>query len=86
MKKKYNKPVIVFEDFSLSMSIAGDCEEHISPAAAGTCGLDFGGDKIFVGGVSLCTTEMENMVDTAWGDYNGACYHNPSDTNNIFMS
>ena len=86
MKKAYQKPEIMFENFTLSTNIAGDCEgEPVNNATRGTCGVPgSGGDFLFSEKVSGCTLDWEllNGAD----DYNGFCYHNPTEYNNLFNS
>lgn len=82
MKKPYSKPQILFESFSLSSSIAGDCEVKTDTQAAGTCGVSFGTITIFVGSAEGCAYKVG--VDD--GDYNGLCYHIPLDVYNLFNS
>lgn len=79
-KKKYNKPEIFFEDFSLSTNITAGCE-LIPNFNEGECGIKWGKKHIFITGITGCTTTIEN------GDpkYDGACYHNPTDPN-VFNS
>lgn len=80
MKKAYSKPDIVFEDFSLSTNIAAGCEA-LANFPQGDCGYVFAPDVvIFMEERHGCTTEVET------GEYNGICYHNPSDDNNLFSS
>ena len=85
MKKKYEKPIFVFEDFSLSTTIAGDCEVKLSTPTNDTCGMDFSGLKVFLDGMGGCT---DIQVDNVGGDgeFNGICYHVPSGDENLFMS
>lgn len=80
MKKTYNKPEIMFEDFSLNISIASCFVKNELPSLY-TCGVaDSAGDIWFNSSVE--------------GDYgcqileepDGFCYHNPSDNNNYFAS
>lgn len=86
MKKAYSKPEIVFESFSLSTNIAGDCEEIVGNPAKGTCGVlgnEPGIDNLFsssVTGIDGCQMWMD--VDV----YNGFCYHVPEDTHELFNS
>ena len=79
MKKTYSKPKIIFEDFTLNDSIAGDCEMITDTPARRQCGIDFGGMIIFLEDTN-CTYVPE--VD----DYNGYCYHLPTEGNNLFNS
>lgn len=81
MKKTYTKPEIMFEDFSLSTSIAAGCEvgAHHTENACAYENEDFG-EFIFTEGLTVCTTTYPD------GAYNGLCYHVPEDTMNIFAS
>ena len=81
MKKIYKKPVIMFEDFSLSVSIAGDCGIIIDSHASGNCGMIMGEDRVFMEGINGCDGDWG--VD---GVYNNICYHNPVDGNDLFNS
>lgn len=82
MKRTYSKPDILFEDFSLSTSIAAGCETIIDGQSQYTCGLVWGRKTVFVQAATGCTTKI---ID---GDpeYNGLCYHVPIETNNLFNS
>ena len=90
MKKTYAKPEIMFEDFTLTTSIAAGCEvQDTNKATINSCGLDFSGVAVFTdrmsgclvpGGVAVPDDDMDG--DAEW---NGICYHNPSGTN-IFNS
>ena len=86
MKKTYSKPDIFFEDFSLSTNIAAGCEEKPS-AHSGVetaCGVKWSA------GVYVFTEEMDGcnrkLVNGQQGEYNGLCYHNPTNNYNVFYS
>lgn len=79
MKKKYTKPQIVFENFSLSTSIAGACEVKTHTPAARECGYDMGGYTVFLTDITGCSFKIEE-------NKYGFCYHVPIDTNNLFNS
>ena len=83
MKKAYEKPMIVFENFSLSTNIAAGCEvKPDTQANYDSCGVDFSGDIVFTVSLSGCKdTKIEDS-----GEYNSICYHVPSDAKNIFIS
>ena len=83
MKKQYEKPTIIFENFSLSTRIAGNCGIVIDNQSSGTCGLDFGDEMIFLTGISSCGPDPLEADD---GLYNGICYHNPTDAMSLFNS
>ena len=85
MKKAYTKPEIMFEDFTLSSSIAGTCEEDTNVHSMGNCGMDFSGLMVFLDGMGGCTDiKVDNVGGD--GDFNGICYHVPSGDNNLFNS
>lgn len=82
MKKVYSKPEVVFEDFSVTSTIATGCEE-ICNSAEYQCAYKFDDGfniyKLFtVGVVSECRTGPE-------GIYDALCYHVP-DGFNTFSS
>jgi len=81
LKKQYIKPDVVFEDFSLSTTIANGCETNITNATKGVCGVDFGGWFVFVSGVNECITQIEDG-----SMFDGLCYHVPNADNNVFGS
>ena len=83
MKKKYVKPQIVIENFSLSETIAAGCEVIIDTQASGQCGADFGGDMIFITGYTGC---QDWEVEPDDGQFNGICYHVPIESKNLFNS
>lgn len=76
MKKAYSKPEIVFENFSLSQNIAGDCEVKTNTPARGQCGIEFGPFVVFLDtATSQCTGDGRVLEDGGDGEYNGICYH-----------
>ena len=87
MKKAYSKPEIVFENFSLTTNIAGDCEEIYGFFARGTCGIP---DSNGLGMKIFNTTPGVNSDCVIQGGddtlYDGFCYHVPTETNNLFNS
>lgn len=81
MKKVYEKPVIIFESFTLSTNIAGDCGTIINNSAREQCAYELRtGEHVFTSQYAICTTTEDD------GDYNGICYHVPIDTDNLFNS
>ena len=81
-KKPYQKPEIVFEDFSLTTNIAAGCEKKIDSPSQMQCGLNVDGMMLFLTGVTGCEfTDQGNGTDN-----DGYCYHTPTDENNIFNS
>lgn len=80
MKKTYVKPMIQFEDFKLSASIALTCS-HSASHSEGQCNfVDPETGIIFFTGDVEC---KGGYVPT--GDSTSICYHNPGE-NNIFDS
>ena len=86
MKKKYMKPEVMFESFTLSTNIAGNCDwtEGIVPVDNKTgCGYVDPADKhgyvIFTSGMSCTAVEDD-------GDSNGICYDVPTEGMQIFNS
>ena len=71
----------MFEDFTLSTNIAGDCEMKIGNSARGTCAYESsGGIYTFTDLVSACDfTSSDGKAD-------GFCYHIPEGGPNIFNS
>lgn len=88
MKKAYVKPAIMFESFSLSTNIAGDCEKIIDNQNRGNCGMEFGDITVFISEYTGCSTNDGVTIDVGGddGSYNGLCYHVPFDTKNLFNS
>ena len=87
MKKEYTKPQVVFEDFSLSTGIAANCEKDAN-FAKGSCGVIHyaPGITIFTNAAMGCLTVQTEQIPTGYGQYDGLCYHNPSETYNLFNS
>ena len=84
MKKVYSKPEIVFEDFSLSSSIAS-CEIEVEGPSQGICGYKYEGgfgQTIFTSelGTSICNMPVDDDIN------NGFCYYIPVDNKNLFNS
>lgn len=82
MKKRYSKPEIMFESFTLSVNIAGDCEIKIDNQSQNTCGYiqGTGGETLFINASTGCSFEKED------NENNGFCYHIPIESNNLFNS
>lgn len=82
MKKVYEKPIVIIENFSLSTSIAGTCDIKTYTPNSGSCGIEFGDETLFLTGISGCSFPVE--ADD--GRYNGICYHVPTDDKELFNS
>ena len=85
MKKNYEKPMILFEDFTMSTNIAAGCN-YISNHAENECGYIVEGAT----GFGDITVYMTSITGCDWthvdGEYNGICYHGPIDTSDLFNS
>lgn len=82
MKKEYEKPVVVFESFSMSTNIAAGCDSIVNTLNRGTCTVNgTGGINIFVDGVTDCNVPVP---DGSTND--GLCYHVPTGAYNLFNS
>lgn len=86
MKKEYTKPVIMFESFALSTSIAGDCETIISNMSKGSCGYEISRiTTIFVSGIDDCNFTVPDDHPYEHGN-NTFCYHVPKSEMTLFNS
>ena len=76
MKKVYSKPIVVFEDFTLSTNIAGDCEHKTNTPSINQCGVNASGINVFMTGMQGCE---DFPVGTPGGDgeFGNICYHVP---------
>lgn len=87
MKREYAKPDILFESFSLSTSIAGDCEAKTNTSAKGQCGLPSTGlGTVFLDTIEDCSFKVKDGEFLGPGDNDGMCYHVFSQYNNLFNS
>ena len=86
MKKTYSKPDIFFEDFTLSTNIAGDCEGIVGNPSKDACAVvGTGGINMFSGTLSFCDFKPEDLGGKT-DEWDGNCYHNPTEYNNLFNS
>ena len=96
MKETYVKPVICFESFALSQTIARQCSG--SDAAANSnhysentgCSYDIGGETVFYE-ASNCDFDMEladevGMTMEQMLEELGMCYNNPEGGYQVFSS
>lgn len=83
--KKYTKPQIVFESFTTSTNIAGNCEVIFDLQGRDTCGFpgSLAGYVVFNTGADGTNCTYPGQTDT---QYNGLCYHVPDPTRNLFNS
>ena len=82
MKKIYSKPEIMFESFTLSENIAGDCAEPTGTPSEMQCA--YGEDTDL--GVAIFMDEITACIFKRPDGDNGICYHIPTETNNLFNS
>ena len=82
MKKAYTKPDIMFENFSLCTSIANNCVRDINLLHQYSCGYEWGGYIVFGTDMTGCSLQQNLTQMTP----DGFCYHNPTDSNNLFNS
>ena len=86
MKKSYTKPEIVYESFLMSTNIAGNCESIVGNPSKGACPVKGTGDiNMFSGTLSFCDFAPEDMGGVV-DEWDGACYHVPTEYNNLFNS
>lgn len=78
MKKVYIKPAIIYENFSLSQSIA-TCDVKTNTPAQGQCGIEWGADILFYDSTG-CTGDGIVFDDGGDGEHNGICYNTFTDT------
>lgn len=87
MKREYRKPIVVFEDFTLSTNIAGDCEGIVDNPTKGSCAVEStGGIAVFSANMNVCVftpTALGGEDDDKW---DGFCYHVSTEYNNLFNS
>ena len=85
MKREYTKPDILFESFSLSTNIAGDCEKKTGTPSQGNCPAYLPGVTVAVFNDSIrgCIAKPPK---TDSDEYNGVCYHVPNVDNNLLNS
>lgn len=79
MKKKYEKPVVIIEGFSLQTSIAAGCEFKNGLHEEGTCGYETRNGVVFTDMIQGCDYKQPDTNDSL-------CYHVPTEWTNIFAS
>jgi hypothetical protein len=79
MKKHYEKPDIMFDNFTMSESVA-NCEVR-SNFGQGTCGVEMTESlTMFTNTVDVCNIKYQD------GEYDRLCYDVPMDSYNVFRS
>ena len=84
MKREYAKPIVVFENFTLSTNIASGCEVKTNLHSKGGCGW-IPSDR-WTGGPIFTDASTNCQVTPANSDYDGLCYHVPTESYNLFNS
>ena len=86
--KKYTKPMIVFESFTLSTHIASDCEVKTNtPNNNDGCGIEMGRNQtVFILGMTGCKTIEITPNSDGDGFYDSFCYHVFDGKKNLFNS
>lgn len=84
MKKTYSKPEIMFESFTLSTNIAGDCSDKTNTPSEMQCSISYvdehlGTVNIFLNSIQACAWKQPD-------GYNGICYDVPTEGTNLFNS
>ena len=79
MKKKYSKPIVIVEDFSLQTSIAAGCQFKTDTQVEGACGYPTRNGIIFTDEIVGCEYKRPDQFDSI-------CYHVPTDTSDLFNS
>ncbi|MCD7807962.1 MAG: hypothetical protein LUH02_01360 [Erysipelotrichaceae bacterium] len=91
MKKKYEKPGLIYESFELNQTIAESCGVTGGGNSLGTpshwskdtCGWSIGGNIVLWGSAS---NGCNDIVENDDGAPDGMCYNNPSPGQTIFSS
>ena len=82
MKKKYEKPIVLFEDFTLNTNIAGDCEKIVTEFAISDCVIQGTGGITFFASDECDIT----VIDIDILEVDDFCYHIPEDDRTLFNS
>ena len=77
MKKTYTKPEIMFEDFTLTTSIASNCEIKTHTPSVNTCGVNASGINVFITNMTGCGDFPVPDNGGGDGEYGNICYHVP---------
>ena len=84
MRKTYSKPEIMFEDFTLCANIAAGCEKKVNNPSQYACGVPMtGGETVFSDTICDYTPGSLGQADDQW---DGFCYHHPTENANLFNS
>ena len=88
MKKVYEKPMICYEGFASSTNLAAGCEKIVTTQTMNICGIEvfFGDEKMMY---FTYGADGSNCTDNGIGSEttnDGFCYHNPTESTNLFNS
>lgn len=83
MKRAYTKPDVFFESFALNTAISANCEKRAN-FAPDICGYEYT-DSINVFTIEVAGCRSGVVLDRN-DEFDGICYHNPTDLNNLFNS
>ena len=87
MKKGYEKPLVLFENFSRSTDLAAICEKKINTQAQFDCGIPFEGTGDFGFDFTIYSDEAVGICNMEpSGEYDRVCYHVPDESYNLFNS
>lgn len=87
MRKTYEKPVIMFENFAVNTHIAGDCEKIVGNPSKGSCAVSgTGGIDVFHNDIQGCVFTPTTLGEDNNDMLDGACYHLPDPYNSLFNS
>lgn len=88
MKKKYAKPEIIIESFSLCTNIAAGCEHtNVTPSyAVQGCGYKLGRFDTEIVFAQEMGCNRHELVDDEGYYNNTVCYHVPAQDSNLFTS
>lgn len=78
MKKAYVAPEILFEDFTMSTSIAANCN-ILCNFVENVCGHETRNGVVFTDDISGCVYKQPDGFD-------GVCYHVPTESSDLFTS
>ena len=80
MKKTYSKPDILFDSFSISTNVVASCEFQTPLPQVDECGVAYFNWVVFQSELQGCNKIAKS------GTWDAMCYHQPTETNNLFTS
>ena len=76
MKKTYVKPMVAFENFQMTSSVAGTCKSIATTTDGNTCVYVAGNGWVYFNMNTTCTTPYNESF----------CYHVPTEDTTVFAS